>query len=80
MATTITLILGDGIGREVSEAAQQVIEAVGVDINWEIQEAGADIMNRYIRHCLGKLWNLLLKIKLHLKGRPRRQSVPGLNQ
>lgn len=68
MATTITLILGDGIGREVSEAAQQVIEAVGVDINWEIQEAGADIMNRYNKALPRETVESIVKNKIALKG------------
>ena len=68
MATTITLILGDGIGREVSEAAQKVIEAVGVDINWEIQEAGADIMNRYNKALPRETVESIVKNKIALKG------------
>ncbi|MBN2406741.1 MAG: isocitrate/isopropylmalate dehydrogenase family protein [Elusimicrobia bacterium] len=40
----ITLIPGDGTGPEVSEAARICIEASGVDINWDIQHAGTDII------------------------------------
>ncbi len=36
----ITLIPGDGIGAEVTEAARRVIEASGVNINWDIRIAG----------------------------------------
>lgn len=43
---TVTLIPGDGIGIETSAAMQQVVEASGVDIEWEIAEAGAAIMER----------------------------------
>jgi isocitrate dehydrogenase (NAD+) len=43
MAHTITLIPGDGIGPEVAVAAQRVIEASGVAIDWDIQEAGAKV-------------------------------------
>lgn len=38
---TVTLIPGDGIGPETSAAMQQVVEAAGVDIQWEIAQAGA---------------------------------------
>jgi isocitrate dehydrogenase (NAD+) len=38
--TTVTLIPGDGIGPEVSEAARRVIDATGVPIEWEVREAG----------------------------------------
>lgn len=40
---TITLIPGDGIGPEISEAVTKIIDAAGVKINWEIQSAGADV-------------------------------------
>jgi isocitrate dehydrogenase (NAD+) len=45
MATThrVTLIPGDGIGPEVTAAAQQVIAAAGVDIEWEIHHAGTEV-------------------------------------
>lgn len=38
---TVTLIPGDGIGIETSAAMQRVVEASGVDIAWEVAEAGA---------------------------------------
>src|ERR687897_2814120 len=40
MAYRVTLIPGDGIGPEVSEAARRVIDATGVPIEWEVREAG----------------------------------------
>jgi isocitrate dehydrogenase (NAD+) len=42
----VTLIPGDGIGPEVSSAARRVVDATGVDIDWEIQEAGAAVLER----------------------------------
>jgi isocitrate dehydrogenase (NAD+) len=42
----ITLIRGDGIGPEVSEAAAAVVEATGVDVSWDVQEAGEAVMER----------------------------------
>jgi len=38
----VTLIPGDGIGPEVTEAARRVLETTGVDFHWEIAYAGAD--------------------------------------
>ena len=38
---TVTLIPGDGIGLETTAAMRRVVEACGVDIEWEIAEAGA---------------------------------------
>jgi len=47
MAHTVTLIPGDGIGPEVVFAAKRVIDATGVAIDWEIVEAGGDVMYKY---------------------------------
>ncbi|HAG10396.1 MAG TPA: NAD-dependent isocitrate dehydrogenase [Desulfotomaculum sp.] len=43
----ITLIPGDGIGPEIAEAARGVIEATGIDIQWEIVQAGAGVIGEY---------------------------------
>jgi isocitrate dehydrogenase (NAD+) len=42
----VTLITGDGIGPEIAEAARRCIDATGVKINWEIAEAGVDVLER----------------------------------
>lgn len=44
---TITLIPGDGIGPEITRAMTRVVEAAGVDVEWEPVEAGADVMDKY---------------------------------
>jgi isocitrate dehydrogenase (NAD+) len=44
MAHDVTLIPGDGVGPELAEAARMCIEATGVAINWDVQEAGVDVM------------------------------------
>ena len=41
MAYNITLIPGDGIGPEVTEATKRVLEATGVAFRWDVAEAGA---------------------------------------
>lgn len=41
---TITLINGDGIGPEISNAVTEIIKASGLDINWDIQTAGTDVI------------------------------------
>lgn len=43
---TVTLIRGDGIGPEIAEAARRCIDATGANIQWDIQEAGVDIMEK----------------------------------
>jgi isocitrate dehydrogenase (NAD+) len=44
---TVTLIPGDGIGPEITTAMTRVVEATGVDIEWETVEAGSDVMEKY---------------------------------
>lgn len=42
----ITLIPGDGIGPELAEVTRKCIEATGVQIKWDVQEAGIDVMEK----------------------------------
>lgn len=44
MAHRVTLIRGDGTGPELVEAARRVIEATGADIEWDVKDAGVDVM------------------------------------
>lgn len=46
MTHLVTLIPGDGVGPEITTAAQRVIEAAGVDIEWELRDAGAEVFKR----------------------------------
>jgi isocitrate dehydrogenase (NAD+) len=46
VAHLVTLIPGDGIGPEVAEAARRVVAATGVDVLWDVQDAGAGVMER----------------------------------
>ena len=47
MAYRITLIPGDGTGPELVSATRRVLEATGVEFDWDVQEAGADVMDKY---------------------------------
>jgi isocitrate dehydrogenase (NAD+) len=42
----VILIPGDGIGPEVTEAMRDVVDATGVDIEWEVRDAGAAVVER----------------------------------
>jgi isocitrate dehydrogenase (NAD+) len=46
VAHRITLVPGDGIGPEVAQAARTVVEASGVEVEWDVQDAGAAVMER----------------------------------
>ena len=45
MAHRVTLIPGDGTGPELSEATRRVLEATGVEFDWDVQHAGTDVMD-----------------------------------
>ena len=47
MAHRVTFIPGDGTGPEIAEATRRVLEATGVDFEWDVQQAGADVMDEY---------------------------------
>lgn len=42
----ITLINGDGIGPEISDAVVKIIDAAGLKIDWDVQTAGADVIEK----------------------------------
>jgi isocitrate dehydrogenase (NAD+) len=44
MAHKVTLIPGDGTGPELTEASRRVLEATGVDFEWDVQPAGEAVM------------------------------------
>jgi len=47
MAYRVTLIPGDGTGPEVIEATRRILEATGVSFDWDIQRAGASVMEEF---------------------------------
>ncbi len=70
MPTTyrVTLIPGDGIGPEVTAAARQVLEATGVAFEWEVQEAGAGVVERCGTPLPEALLDSLRRNRVGLKG------------
>lgn len=65
---TVTLIPGDGIGPEVSNAAVRVVEASGIAIAWERVEAGAEVMHKYGTPVPDEVINAIIKNRIALKG------------
>jgi isocitrate dehydrogenase (NAD+) len=43
----VTLIPGDGVGPEICDATVRVLEATGVEFDWDIQQAGENVMAKY---------------------------------
>jgi isocitrate dehydrogenase (NAD+) len=64
----VTVIPGDGIGPEVTRAAMRVVEAAGVSIEWEIVQAGAEMVARYGTAVPDEVINAIVKNRVALKG------------
>ncbi|MDF1516194.1 MAG: isocitrate/isopropylmalate dehydrogenase family protein [Anaerolineae bacterium] len=68
MTYDITLIPGDGIGPEVTSAAQRVLAAAGVTINWDIQHAGAGVIETHHTPLPPSVLDSIRANKVALKG------------
>ena len=68
MTYTVTLIPGDGVGPEVTSATRRVLEATGINFNWEIAEAGASVIEKYGTPLPDSVINSVRKNKIALKG------------
>lgn len=65
---TVTLIPGDGIGPEVTEAAVKVVDATGVQLAWERMEAGSEVMTKWGTPVPDEVVNSVLRNQIALKG------------
>jgi len=65
---TITLIPGDGTGPEIVEAARRVLEATGVEFQWEVINAGATALEKEGSLLPERLLESIGKNKIALKG------------
>jgi isocitrate dehydrogenase (NAD+) len=68
MVHTITLIPGDGIGPEVTEAVVRIFTAAGLQIEWERQDAGVIAFKRYGQSLPAHLLDSVKKNRVALKG------------
>ncbi|HEY87414.1 MAG TPA: isocitrate/isopropylmalate dehydrogenase family protein [Dehalococcoidia bacterium] len=64
----VTLIPGDGIGPEVTEAAKRVLEASGVTFHWDLAYAGSIAQNMFGTPLPDHLLGSIKKNKVALKG------------
>ena len=65
---TVTLIPGDGIGPEITTAMRRVVDATGVDIDWEIADAGEHVMGEYGTPLPDHVIESVRKNKVAIKG------------
>jgi isocitrate dehydrogenase (NAD+) len=68
MSHKVTLIPGDGIGPEVTNAAVRIIEATGVKFEWESFAAGADAYEKYKEYIPKALTESIGRTGVALKG------------
>ena len=68
MPHKITLIPGDGIGPEVTQAAVRILEATGVKFEWESYAAGADAYDKYHEYLPKDLIDSIERTHVGLKG------------
>lgn len=67
-AHRVTLIPGDGIGPEITEVVRKVLESTGVQIDWDVVEAGADVIEKYGTPLPESVLASIRKNKVALKG------------
>jgi isocitrate dehydrogenase (NAD+) len=65
---TVTLIPGDGIGPEVTDAVVRILEATGVKFAWERFAAGAEAFEKHKEYIPKELYESIERNKLALKG------------
>jgi len=68
MIHRITLIPGDGTGPELTQATKRVLEATGVMFEWDVQDAGVDVMERYGTPLPDQVLESIRRNKVALKG------------
>jgi isocitrate dehydrogenase (NAD+) len=68
MKHSITLIPGDGIGPEITSAMVKVVEATGIDIKWDIVNAGAEVYEKEGTVLPESVINSLKKNRVGIKG------------
>src|SRR5688500_4692653 len=68
MAHTITLIPGDGIGPEVTQAVLRIFAAAGLQIEWDRHDAGVIAYKRYGQTLPAALLDSIKRNKVALKG------------
>src|SRR5436305_461711 len=68
MPHAVTLIPGDGTGPEITEATLRVLEATGVQFEWEVRLAGAEMLAKYGSVLPEEVIESIKRTKVGLKG------------
>jgi isocitrate dehydrogenase (NAD+) len=76
LAHRVTLIPGDGVGPEVTEAARRALDATGVELDWDHQDAGYETWEREGTPLPDRVLESIRARRLALKG-PTMTPVGG---
>jgi isocitrate dehydrogenase (NAD+) len=68
MKHKVTLIPGDGVGPEVTEATKRVLEATGISFNWEVHHIGSSALEKHGTPLPEEVLDSIRKNKVALKG------------
>ncbi|QBD82149.1 isocitrate/isopropylmalate dehydrogenase family protein [Ktedonosporobacter rubrisoli] len=68
MPHAVTLIPGDGTGPEITEATRRVLEATGVQFDWDVRQAGAEMLEKYGAVLPDEVIESIKRTKVGLKG------------
>jgi isocitrate dehydrogenase (NAD+) len=64
----VTLIPGDGTGPEISEATRRVLDGTGVKFDWDVQNAGVDVMDEWGTPLPDHVLDSIRENKIAIKG------------
>jgi isocitrate dehydrogenase (NAD+) len=64
----ITLLPGDGVGPEVTQATRKVLEATGISFNWEAHDVGTSALKKHGTPLPQQVLDSIRKNKVALKG------------
>ena len=64
----VTLIPGDGTGPEIAEATRRVLDGTGVKFDWDVQNAGVDVMDEYGTPLPDHVLDSIRENKIAIKG------------
>ncbi|MGZ4399913.1 MAG: isocitrate/isopropylmalate dehydrogenase family protein [Gaiellaceae bacterium] len=68
MAHNVTLIPGDGTGPQLTEATRRVLEATGVEFEWDVRQAGVDVMEEFGTPLPDETVDSIRRTRVALKG------------
>jgi isocitrate dehydrogenase (NAD+) len=82
MPHAVTLIPGDGVGPELTEAARRVLDASGAELEWEVEEAGIAVMEKEGTPLPDRVLDSIRRNRVALKGpitTPRGGGIRSVN-